>query len=87
MTYDTVNMADCSNAFYKSMVTTVVLLFVSRRIKNQYYQRVDNNILLNRLHCAMIMVVKLVQILCVEPINYFNAQPLYLLSYVIKIAC
>ncbi len=30
-----------------------LLLFVSRRNKNQYYQRVDNNILLNRLHYTM----------------------------------
>ncbi len=49
-------MADYSNAFNKSMVATYNYSSSHMNKRNTMYKLVDNNILLNRLHCVMITV-------------------------------
>ncbi len=49
-------MADYSNAFNKIMVPTYHYSSSHMNKRNTIYKLVDDNILLNRLHCAMIMV-------------------------------
>ena len=57
MTYYPVNMADCSSPFKRSVITTCHHSLSTVYNKCTGIKSVNNGILLNRLHAAMIMVL------------------------------
>ncbi len=71
VTYDNVNMVDCSNAFKRSMNTTPTIPFGSLIIKSLLYRLITTFIEWTTQHLFTVGKGTLVQIFCVEAIDKF----------------